>query len=202
MQSIIPLTRFFLTVWILFSLLCSCNSRNGHSTNLKKQQVKNHECIESIRSYVDKFETINEWSLILKDELNESTEGGELTYYNWDGKLIKIEAIYYGETFQKLSRYYLRNDSLIYIYEKELQYNRPIYQDSVRMHELNDTEVFDLNKARKKESRAYFCKGQLIDASRMPNYKSNTKSSSEKEQIRIEEEFNKYKGRYKAVYNK
>lgn len=120
------------------------------------------EKLNPIRAFVKKTDRIHEWSLVLKKELNESTEGGEVVFYNWNGKLTKVTSTHYGETYQKLVSYYLRNDSLIFVYEKSIQYNRSIYQDSARMRELNDTEVFDLDQALIQETESYFEHGQLI----------------------------------------
>jgi hypothetical protein len=120
------------------------------------------EKLKPIIEYVYKIDSIKEWSLVIKKDIFLTTEGGEATFYNWNGKLKKVKTTEYGETFQKHSKYYLKNDTLLFVYEKVIKYKRPIYHDSTSMIEMGDNEVFDFDESLIIETESYFEKGILI----------------------------------------
>ena len=118
--------------------------------------------LQPIRDNFKRLNTIKKWSKIKKRKLLESTEGGEVTYYFQNKNLEKIITHHFGETFQKLTEYYQKNGKLSFVFEKTLQYNRPIYYDSIAKKENNDTEEFDINKSEIIEERSYFNNGKLL----------------------------------------
>jgi hypothetical protein len=120
------------------------------------------EKLNPIRAYVKKIDSLKEWSLVIKKDIYLTTEGGEAIFYNWNGELKKVKTTEYGETFQKHSKYYLKNDSLLFVYEKVIKYNRPIYHDSIAMREMGDNEVFDFDESLIIETESYFENGKLI----------------------------------------
>jgi hypothetical protein len=118
--------------------------------------------LKPIRANFKRINSITNWTSTEKKELWETLEGGEATFYYLDGRLEKIIARNFGETFQKLNEYYLLNGYLSFVFEKSYKYNRPMYYDSTAMKENNDTEIFDFDKSEIKEDRSYFENKRLI----------------------------------------
>ena len=118
--------------------------------------------LQPIRDNFKRLNAIKKWSKIKKIKFFESTEGGEATYYFQNENLEKIMTRHFGETFQKLTEYYLKNGKLSFVFEKTLEYNRPIYYDSIAKKENNDTEEFDINKSEIIEEKSYFINGKLL----------------------------------------
>jgi hypothetical protein len=118
--------------------------------------------LKPIRENFKRINSIAKWTATEKIELDESTEGGEATFYYYNGRLEKIAARNFGETFQQLTEYYLLNGELSFVFEKSYKYNRPIYYDSASMRENNDDQVFNLEKSEIVEDRSYFEKEKLI----------------------------------------
>lgn len=120
------------------------------------------ERLKPIRANFKRINSIKNWTDIVVEELFESTEGGEAKYYYKNGRLEKIVARHYGETFQLLVEYYLLDGQLSFAFEKLRKYNRPLYYDTTAMRANNDTEAFDLSKSEIIEDRSYFEKGKLL----------------------------------------
>jgi hypothetical protein len=118
--------------------------------------------LKPIRANFKRINSITNWASIDTEELSESTEGGEAKYYYQNGRLEKIVARHYGETFQLLTEYYLQNVQLSFVFEKRYKYNRPLYYDTTAMKENNDTEAFDIDKSEMIEDRNYFENGKLL----------------------------------------
>lgn len=118
--------------------------------------------LKPIRENFKRINSITTWDSINNRELAESTEGGEAKYYYRQGKLEKIVTRHFGETFQKLTEYYLLNGQLSFVFEKVHKYNRPMYYDSAAMKENADSEAFDFEKSFIIEGRSYFDKGEMI----------------------------------------
>ncbi len=147
-----------------------------------------------IRQNVVRIDSIAKWTSTINKELNESLEGGEATFYYISNGLEKIVTQHFGETFQKMTGYYLLNGLLSYVFEKTSQYNRPIYYDSVSMKENNDNQIFDFKKSEIVEQKSYFDKGKLIHKSIKHNGSSPLANSNLfQEQKRILEVYNKFK---------
>jgi len=118
--------------------------------------------LKPIRKNFKRINSIAKWTSIDKRDLDESTEGGEATFFYSNKVLEKITTRYFGETFQKLTEYYLLNGQLSFVFEKSYKYNRPIYYDSTSMKENKDNEAFDFVKSEIEEKRSYFEKGKLV----------------------------------------
>lgn len=118
--------------------------------------------LKPIRENFKRINSISRWTSIDKKELDESTEGGEATFYYSIRTLEKIVTRHYGETYQQLTEYYLLNGQLSFVLEKSYHYNRPIYYDATSMKANNDTQAFDFDKSEVVEDRSYFDKGKLI----------------------------------------
>lgn len=125
----------------------------------------NEHLVEKLKPIQENFKRINlitDWSFIDKEELWETTEGGEARYYYQNEQLEKIVTHQFGETFQVITEYYLLNGQLSFAYRKLYIYNRPIYYDSTMMKENNDNEMFDFEKSEIVEDRLYFANRKLI----------------------------------------
>lgn len=120
------------------------------------------EKIKPIRENFKRLNSIENWTKIKVIELLESPEGGAGEYYFQNKKLEKIITNHFGETFQKLTEYYLKNGELSFVYEKSYKYNRPFYYDSNVKKENDDTEEFDFDKSEVIEVRSYFNQKKLI----------------------------------------
>ncbi|UAY51986.1 hypothetical protein [Ferruginibacter albus] len=118
--------------------------------------------LEPIRKNFKRLNSIAKWDSVIVKDIWLSIEGGEAKYYYSKKKLRKIIARYYGETYQNLSEYYLLNNKLSFVFEKNYKYNRPLYYDSLVMKENGDNEVWDLGKSEITETRSYFKNGKLI----------------------------------------
>ena len=89
--------------------------------------------LEPIRANFKRINSTTAWTGIDTVDLWESTEGGLARYYYSNDTLHKIIVRQFGETFQYLAEYYLLNAQLSFVFEKRLEYNRPIYWDSTAM---------------------------------------------------------------------
>lgn len=118
--------------------------------------------LKPIRENFKRINSISKWTSVDKQELYESTEGGEATFYYSNSILEKIVTRHFGETFQQLTEYYLLNGELSFAFEKSYKYNRPIYYDSTSMKENKDNQAFNFEKSEIIEDRSYFDKGKLI----------------------------------------
>ena len=118
--------------------------------------------LKPIRENFKKINSKENWTKIDSIELWETTEGGLAKYYYDKNMLEKIIERHFGETFQIITEYYLLNGELSFIFEKSYKYNRPIYWDSLKMIEYNDTESFDFDSSEIQEDRSYFKNGKLL----------------------------------------
>ena len=61
-----------------------------------------------------------------------------------------------------IEEYYFDEAGLIFVFEQEYRYNRPIYWDAERAKENGDEEVFDINKSVIIENRYYFNGDEMV----------------------------------------
>lgn len=172
-------------IGILLFLIVSCETKT-QSINKKSAKIKvckTSKLITESKNQIDvpandtlstilkpireNFRRLNSiefenWSSVVTKEMEGTTEGGEVTFYHWNAELDKIVTKEYGETFQVLTEYYFLKGNISFVFQKTLKYNRPIYQNSAVMKEINDNEAFDLSKSKITEERFYFENGKLI----------------------------------------
>lgn len=120
------------------------------------------EELQSVRDNFKRINSIKRWDSLVRKELDQTTELGEATLYYANGKPEKIIARNYGETFQQLTEYYLLNNELSFVFEKEARYNRPIDYDSADMRANNDSQIFNYKLSEVVEDRSYFLDGKLV----------------------------------------
>ena len=61
-----------------------------------------------------------------------------------------------GETGKRKIEYYINEGKLIFAFEQNFEYNRPIYWNEKTAKENGDTELYDSRKTRVQEDRFYF----------------------------------------------
>lgn len=94
---------------------------------------------------------------------DESTEGGHaIAYYDKNNDLKLIEVTWFGETGKRITEYYFDNRKLIFAFDQDFDYNRPIYWDEKKAKEMGENEVFDPKKTKVKEDRYYFKNEKLF----------------------------------------
>ena len=133
-----------------------------------------------IKANFKRINSIKKWSKITTYETDDSTEGGYINYYYLNGKLEKIVERKFGESGQYLAEYYLQNNKISFLFEKDMTYNVPFYR-----------KEFDYDKSEIEENRYYFVKNELV------NLKSNLDCGApfsnyylEEEQKRVMKDFN------------
>jgi hypothetical protein len=112
--------------------------------------------IEKIKASFARINAIKKWDKVKTKNLEGSSEGATATFYILSNEVQKIVCSYMSGTGKTTLEYYLENGQVFFVYEKETQYNRPIYYDKQMMEENGDTEYFDPNKSIVKEKRFYY----------------------------------------------
>ncbi|WP_314293131.1 hypothetical protein [Leptotrichia massiliensis] len=92
------------------------------------------------------------------DDLEESTDGGIVKYYSQNGIVKKIIVEHYGESWNGLTEYYIKNGKVYFIFDKTEKYNVPYYvnADWYKRENVKVGEVFDNKKSKISEKRYYF----------------------------------------------
>ncbi len=94
---------------------------------------------------------------------DEAEEGGSGEGYYYKGKLRLLKLFWKGETGKKDLCYYFDDQGqLIFVYDKDYNYNRPIYYTRQFAKENNDTEAYDAEKTRININRYYLSNNKLI----------------------------------------
>lgn len=117
--------------------------------------------LEPIRENFKRITSINSWEQVIEVELTASTEGGFARIYKGNDGMEKLVVRHFGEMFQSITEYFILDYELSFVLERALEYNRPIYYDSMAMVEMGDSEFFDPKKANLEEHRSYFLNGEL-----------------------------------------
>lgn len=121
---------------------------------------------DQLRPIKDNVKRINavpgkEWSSIVTKDLTDEEERGEATFYYYNSSLSKIAVQFYGETGQQLMEYYLMKDKLSFVLERDIKYNRPVY-NTAHAGKNEDSVAFDTTKSEITETRYYFQYGILV----------------------------------------
>ena len=153
-QTVAPHAKMTRLLIISAFLFLTGNLLFGQDKDLLVQDIRS--AYSAIRANLDAYDTtmIEIW--------NESTEGGQATAYYDNGDLKLIEVVWLGETGKHLIEYYFRDGQLIFAFDQDFKYNRPIYWDKETATENGDSEVFDPKKTTVKEDRYYFNNEKLF----------------------------------------
>lgn len=117
---------------------------------------------------------------------NESAEGGESKAYFHNRELVLIESFFWGETGKSITRYFVKENKLVYIEEENRIYNRPVFYDKELAKEFDDEEYFMPEKTIVKTNRYYFQHEELV---RWINNKNKKEKQSEEKYAAIEKKW-------------
>lgn len=117
--------------------------------NLYSQRSEDEKNSDIKQWYKEIMTNINSYEKRVVESMDESTEGGEITYYLKDDNVKLIKAVYYGETGNSTYSYYFRNNKLFFMFQVKEIYDVPIYIDNS-------------GKGTKEENRFYFYGDELI----------------------------------------
>jgi hypothetical protein len=139
---------------VIFWILLQAGFAFSQSVDSTIKEIQSKQKI--IRENYERYDTVK---IAIMDE---STEGGDgIGYY--DGEELKfIEVNWYGETGKRTIEYYFDNGKLMFAFNRDFIYNRPIYWDAGLAKELGDDEVFDSQKTVIEEDRYYFKDDKLF----------------------------------------
>jgi len=119
--------------------------------------------VKDIRSKYTEIRTnLDSYDTTMIEIWDESTEGGQATAYYDNGNLKLIDVVWLGETGKNQIEYYFSDGQLIFAFDQDFDYNRPIYWDEETAKENGDNEVFDPKKTTVKEDRYYFNNEKLF----------------------------------------
>jgi hypothetical protein len=122
-----------------------------------------YSLVKDIRlKYTEIRTNLNSYDTTMVEIWDESTEGGQATAYYDNGNLKLIEVVWLSETGKNQIEYYFNDGKLIFAFDQDLDYNRPIYWNEEIAKENGDNEVFDPEKTTVKEDRYYFNNEQLF----------------------------------------
>lgn len=152
-----------LRIFICFTLLIIsvyqplANTKNQNRTDKLIKKIEQY-CLNlktKINQGIFKYEKRALWGL--------TTEGGDGHYYFNNNKPIHIHTILCGETFQVEQKFYYKNGDLIFIDEKFIKYNRPIYWDEQDAKEFDDNEFFNPDQSTITNNKYYLNNDKLIE---------------------------------------
>lgn len=103
--------------------------------------------IQHIRTvYADTEGGLKKCSTVKREIEGQSTEGGELTAYLRRTEVVKLDAVYFGESGKATEAYYLEEGRVVFILRTDMVYDKPLS---------------GVVKSRTEE-RFYFAEGELI----------------------------------------
>ncbi len=136
------------------------------SSGLAYEPVDYYDTGNYYKTAKEDYRRINEisrWTSVVTRSPERSLEGGEAKFYFTGTRLEKIIVRDYGEMYQQLTEYYLRNGQLSFVVEEKANYNMPFYLDSTAAAAAGETEFFDIQKSEVIETRYYFEDGALAN---------------------------------------
>ena len=134
---------------VIIVVLVSLVSFGNVNVESKIAQIrKDYASTNAIKNYIVKQ--------IEDDE--QSIEGGIVKYYSQNGIVKKIVVEHYGESWNGLTEYYIKNGKVYFIFDKTEKYNVPYYvnADWYKRDNMKVGEVFDSRKSKISEKRYYF----------------------------------------------
>lgn len=147
--------KYFLPVLIvsLFLLLAGIDLAAQKNIQLKNAGKGTDSIAVRIKQIRGIFNRINsdtiKFKVVQTDIEGESSEGGLVRKFYSHDTLQKMITIFYGEMGKIISEYFFNKDVLVFLYQKEEQYNKPMY--------LSESKTISI-----KENRYYFNNEKLI----------------------------------------
>lgn len=133
---------------------------NLASAQYKANSVEN--IVKEIRQDFTRINNTKKWVSVKEYALPDDADGNIVGYISSNNNIEKVVVTQMASTGKKITEYYLKNAHLVFVYEKEYEYNRPYYWDKKMMQENGDTEYFDINKSKITETRFYFNDWEMI----------------------------------------
>ena len=120
--------------------------------------------IAQIRKDFSSTNAVKNYVIKEVEDSDQSIDSGVVKYYLQDGVVKKIVAEYFGESWNSLTEYYLKNGKVYFIFDKSEKYNVPYYVDSkwYKENKLKNGEVFDKKKSKFSEQRYYFDENEKL----------------------------------------
>ncbi len=100
--------------------------------------------------YSEVSSNINTYTKSTVDYSEESTEGGDITFYKRAGNIVLLKVAYYGESGNMKFSFYFRNSALFFVFQETENYSVPIYIET------------DDRKITKEDNRYYFYCNKMI----------------------------------------
>jgi hypothetical protein len=123
----------------------------------------NDSIVEDIRGeYIEIRSNLDSYDTTMIEIGDGSTEGGQATAFYDHGELKLIKVVWLGEIGKNQIEYYFNDGQLIFAFDQDFDYNRPIYWDRKMAKENGDDEAFDPKKTTVKEDRYYFHNEKLF----------------------------------------
>ncbi|MFC4219100.1 hypothetical protein [Flagellimonas marina] len=139
----LKMIKFLILFVVLTNNLISAQEKDSLLNEIRRNYSE-------IRAQLDSYETT-------KIEIRgQSAEGGQATAYYSVTEIKLIEVVLLGESGKKHIEYYFNDGELIFAFEQNFTYNRPVYKNENIDKENEKNEVFDYKKTIIKEDRYYF----------------------------------------------
>jgi hypothetical protein len=121
------------TLSLAFFLSPAASGAAAAVLQAKSEDRQTAAVVQSIRrQYAAINKRAGKYKKVQKKLLGFSLEGGELTAYFDGPAVVKIVANHYGEGGRTREEYYYANGKLIFVFQKESRYNRPLSGKVVR----------------------------------------------------------------------
>jgi hypothetical protein len=122
--------------------------------------------IKEIRKECDRINKDSSKFKVVQEDINDqSAEGGILKKMYDSNTLRKAVLIFFGETGQSTSEYYLLNGEIIFVYQREERYKSPIYMGKTELKSQEENRFYFKNK---KLIRWTGNDGKILDAGLYP----------------------------------
>lgn len=146
--------KTFRKISILFLLVSLMNFGTSNIEGKIAQIRKDFASTNAVKNYVIKE----------VEDSEQSTDGGVVKYYLQNGIVKKIVVEHFGESWNSLTEYYVKNEKVYFIFDKAEKYNVPYYVDSkwYKENDLKKGEVFDKRKSKFSEQRYYFDENEKL----------------------------------------
>ena len=120
--------------------------------------------IAQIRKDFSSTNAVKNYVIKEVEDSDQSIDSGVVKYYLQDGVVKKIVAEHFGESWNSLTEYYVKNGKVYFIFDKSEKYNVPYYVDSkwYKENKLKNGEVFDKRKSKFSEQRYYFDENEKL----------------------------------------
>lgn len=70
--------------------------------------------------------TLKDCTTVQREIVGQSTEGGDLTAYRRGAAVVKLEALYLGETGKATEEYYLEDGRVVFVLRVDSRYDKPL----------------------------------------------------------------------------